>query len=120
MKQDDIQRTINMLRHTIPVSIAQSIVGVQPIDAGSFFAPHIPKVTSKSKYQFSRAKWHTVDIGDGVWRLSREYNEIIKWCTEHFGKHPNKPDAWSRWWVGLGVINFRDEKDFVFYQLKWS
>ena len=82
------------------------------------FLPMHP--VTKPKYQFSRAKWHTVDIGDGIWRLGREYNEIIKWCTEHFGKHPNRPDAWSRWWVGVGSIYFRDEKDFVFYQLKWS
>lgn len=75
---------------------------------------------TKSKYKFSRAKWHTVDIGDGIWRLGREYNEIIEWCTQHFGKHPNRPDAWSRWWVGVGSIYFREEKDFVFYQLKWS
>jgi hypothetical protein len=73
-----------------------------------------------SKYKFSRAKWHTVEIGDGMWRLGLEYNEIIEWCTEQFGKHPNKPDAWSRWWVGVGEIHFRDEKDFVFYKLKWS
>jgi hypothetical protein len=82
------------------------------------FLPMHP--VTKPKYQFSRAKWHTVDIGGGGWRLGREYNEIIEWCTEHFGKHPNKPDAWSRWWVGVGSIYFRDEKDFVFYKLKWS
>lgn len=120
MKQYDIQKTIDMLRHTIPATVAQSIVGVQPIDTGSFFAPYIPKAMSNPKYQFSRAKWYTVDIGDGMWRLGREYNEIIEWCTEHFGKHPKKPDAWCRWWVGVGSIYFRDEKDFVFYQLKWS
>lgn len=74
----------------------------------------------QEKYRFSRAKWHTVNIGDGIWRLGREYNEIIAWCTEQFGKHPNRPDAWSRWWVGIGEINFRDEKDFVLYQLRWA
>jgi hypothetical protein len=82
------------------------------------FLPMHP--VTKPKYQFSRAKWHTVDIGNGIWRLGREYNEIIEWCTEQFGKHPDKPDAWSRWWVGVGEIHFRDEKDFVFYKLKWS
>lgn len=82
------------------------------------FLPMQP--VTKPKYQFSRAKWHTVDIGAGMWRLGREYNEIIKWCTEHFGKHPNKPDAWSRWWVGVGSIYFRDEKDFVFYKLRFA
>lgn len=82
------------------------------------FLPMHP--VTNPKYQFSRAKWHTVDIGGGGWRLGREYNEIIEWCTEHFGKHPNKPDAWSRWWVGVGAIYFRDERDLVLYKLKWS
>lgn len=72
-----------------------------------------------SKYKFSRAKWHTAEIGDGYWRLGREYNEIIAWCNETFGAHPKKPDAWSRWWVGIGQIYFRDERDLVLYKLKW-
>ena len=75
---------------------------------------------AKSKYKFSRAKWHTVDIGMGGWRLSREYNEIIEWCTEQFGEHPREHDAWSRWWVGVGTMYFRDEKDYVLFQLKWA
>ena len=81
------------------------------------FLPMHP--VTKPKYQFSRAKWYSAEIGVGGWRLGREYNEIIEWCTEQFGKHPDKPDAWSRWWVGIGEIHFRDEKDFVFYKLKW-
>ena len=75
----------------------------------------------KSKYQFSRAKWHAAQLnGDGVWRLGQEYNEIIAWCNETFGAHPKRPDAWSRWWVGIGEIYFRDEQDLVLYKLKWS
>jgi hypothetical protein len=74
----------------------------------------------KPKYQFSRAKWHTVDIGGGGWRLSREYNEIIDWCNDTFGPHPKRSDAWSRWWVGIGQIYFRDEQDLVLYKLKWA
>ena len=74
----------------------------------------------KPKYQFSRAKWHTADIGLGAWRLGREYNDIIAWCNDTFDPHPKKPDAWSRWWVGVGQIYFRDEQDLVLYKLKWS
>jgi hypothetical protein len=74
----------------------------------------------KSKYKFSRAKWHTVDIGMGSWKLGREYNDIIAWCNDTFDPHPKKPDAWSRWWVGVGQIYFRDEQDLVLYKLKWS
>lgn len=75
----------------------------------------------ESKYKFSRAKWYTAELnGNATWRFSDEYNQIIAWCTENFGAHPSKPDAWSRWHVGLGYINFRDEKDYLLYQLKWA
>lgn len=75
----------------------------------------------ESKYKFSRAKWYTAEMpGYATWRFSDEYNQIIAWCTEHFGAHPNKHDAWSRWYVGLGYINFRDEKDYMLYQLRWT
>ena len=73
------------------------------------------------KYKFSRAKWYTVQLnGNATWRLSDEYNQIIDWCTEHFGEHPKKPDAWTRWYVGLGYINFRDAKDYEWFMLRWS
>ena len=75
----------------------------------------------KPKYQFSRAKWHAAQLnGDGMWRLGQEYNEIIAWCNDTFGPHPKRSDAWSRWWVGIGQIYFRDEQDLVLYKLKWS
>lgn len=74
------------------------------------------------KYKFSRAKWHRAEmnITSPLWHLSNDYNKVIEWCTEQFGEHPKMPDAWSRWWVGIGYINFRDERDLVLYQLKWA
>ena len=77
----------------------------------------------KSKYQFSRAKWYTANLDDDsdvYWRLGSEYNNIIAWCNETFGPHPRNCDAWSRWWVGIGLIYFRDEQDLVMFKLKWS
>jgi len=75
----------------------------------------------ESKYKFSRAKWYTVKLNsDSVWRLSDEYNQAIAWCTEQFGAHPVKQDAWSRWYVGLGYINFRDAIDYEWYMLRWG
>lgn len=70
---------------------------------------------TKPKYQFSRARWYVA-----------EYNwidqvEVVKWCTEQFGPHPEQPDAWSRWnhkWQDR--IQFRDERDYVLFQLRWS
>lgn len=74
-----------------------------------------------SKYKFTRTNWYTVELlGHSTWRLSDEYNAIIAWCTEQFGPHPMHKDAWSRWWVGLGYICFRDEADYILYQLKWA
>lgn len=73
------------------------------------------------KYKFSRAKWHTAEMpGYATWRFSDEYNNIIAWCNDTFGPHPKKPDAWTRWYVGLGEIHFRDEQDLVMYKLRWS
>lgn len=93
-------------------------------DLGFFEDQFLTKVMQnhkRSTYQFSRAKWYTAPLnGNATWRFSDEYNEIIKWCNETFGPHPTKHDAWSRWYVGLGYINFRDEQDLVMYTLKWA
>ena len=79
------------------------------------------KPEPEPKYKFSRAKWYTVQLnGHATWRFSDEYNQIIDWCTQHFGPHPSKPDAWSRWYVGLGYIKIRDAKDYEWYILRWS
>lgn len=76
---------------------------------------------TKPKYQFSRAKWYTAQLpGYATWRYSDEYNSIIAWCNETFGPHPKKQDAWSRWYVGLGFINFRDQKDYQWFVLRWG
>ena len=88
---------------------------------GAYYAPYIPKMLNKPKYQFSRAKWYTASLnGNATWRFSDEYNDIIAWCTEMFGAHPAKHDAWSRWHVGLGCVNFRDEKDYQWFVLRWG
>ncbi len=115
MKQDDIQRTINMLRHTIPATVAQSIVGVQPMGAGSFFAPYTPKFVPKSKYQFSREKWYVAEFD------ITDYTNVVHWCREQFGPHPRNPDAWSRWVHKYeNKIHFRDEKDYHWFILRWG
>lgn len=81
----------------------------------------LPMSPAEKKYRFSRAKWYTAQLNrDALWLLSKEYNTMIEWCTEQFGAHPAKPDAWSRWWFGIGEINFRDEKDLMMYQLRWA
>ena len=67
------------------------------------------------KYKFSRAKWYQAEFND------KNYFEVNAWCEQHFGKHPTKPDAWSRWWHKFhNSILFRDEKDYVLFTLRWS
>lgn len=96
------------------------MLGTDSFDYGVFYAPYVPKM-NKPKYQFSRAEWYTTNLdANPLWRLSEEYITIIEWCTEKFGPHPTKPDAWTRWWVGLGVINFRDEQDYILFSLRWG
>jgi len=67
------------------------------------------------KYKFSRAKWYEADY-DWI-----HYDEVRKWCTEQFGPHPTQQDAWSRWDHRYeGKIYFRDEKDYIWFQLRWA
>jgi hypothetical protein len=70
------------------------------------------------KYKFSRAKWYEADRPGHA--FSNEYHEILNWCVENFGPHPKRPDAWSRWSMGVSTVKFRDEADYILYQLRWS
>lgn len=70
---------------------------------------------SLSKYKFSRAKWYVAEFDD------KNYFEVEKWCEEQFGPHPKNPDAWCRWFHRYSEkIHFRDEKDYVFFMLRWG
>lgn len=97
-----------------------------PASVYDTFSKGYPKTSASlkklmPKYKFSRAKWYTAPLnGNGTWRFSDEYNEIIAWCAEQFGPHPKRHDAWSRWYVGLGFINFRDERDYQWFVLRWG
>ena len=113
------------MKGTITV-LGQQIV-LDNLCKGVVSIPDYPKTTAAFKrlpmikYQFSRAKWYTVQLnGMATWKQSDEYNQIIEWCTKHFGPHPASYDAWSRWYVGLGYINFRDAKDYEWYVLRWG
>lgn len=67
------------------------------------------------KYKFSRANWYQAEFND------KDYFEVDAWCEQHFGPHPARPDAWSRWWHKFhNSILFRDEKDYVLFMLRWS
>lgn len=67
------------------------------------------------KYKFSRAKWYVAEYN---WV---HQDEVHEWCYHQFGPHPQNPDAWSRWYNNYGEkIHFRDEKDYMFFLLRWS
>lgn len=48
---------------------------------------------------------------------------IKEWCTEQFGP-PSMSDFTEtdkrRWSPRIGFVKFRDEKDYMFYVLRWS
>jgi hypothetical protein len=111
----DPKLLIPILRTALPKLMAQSIVGVQPMSIGAVYAPYIPKMKPESKYKFSRAKWYEAD------HRYEDYEEVIAWCTEHFGPRPRYPDAWTRWCdIHIDRIRFRDEKDYVLFCLRWG
>lgn len=117
--------TLPVIKNARPVLLApliknsnlcKEILGVQPMSsaAGKLFTMKYA-VISESKYKFSRANWYVADVD------AKYYWEIDEWCEEHFGPHPNQPDAWSRWVHKYeDKIHFRDEKDYVWFMLRWS
>ena len=110
---------VSLIRKLHPTLVAQSIVGVQPMSGTSgrsvFFAPYIPKSMYKSKYNFSRARWYVAEFD------TRNYEEVVEWCTEHFGPRPKQSDAWTRWvHTYEDKIHFRDKKDYTWFVLRWT
>lgn len=74
----------------------------------------------KSKYQFSRTKWYQAKRPGGWNVFGPEYDEVLQWCEQTFGPHPKNRDAWSRWYMGMGTVVFRDEKDYNWFILRWG
>lgn len=67
------------------------------------------------KHKFSRANWYVAEF-DWV-----HQHEVLAWCSQQFGPHPARPDAWSRWYNKYSEkIHFRDEKDYTWFLLKWG
>ena len=105
-----------IIRQVYPQLLAQSIVGVQPMtdSVGEIFTMKA-SFNPQSKYKFSRAKWYEAD------HRYDDYEEVIAWCTEHFGPRPRYPDAWTRWCdIHIDRIRFRDEKDYQWFILRWG
>jgi hypothetical protein len=113
-----------MIRHVWPNTIAQQIIGCQPMTGpvGEIFtisAGYRPK----SKYKFSRAKWYEADRAidhSSPWLFMRYNREQFSWCVAQFGPAPDYPDAWSRWYMINDRFRFRDERDYILFTLRWS
>jgi len=76
------------------------------------------------KYQFHRAKWFEYEMWE-PFPATRPVNQdrvqaMLEWCKEQFGPANPLTDAWARWSVSYSIIRFRDEKDYIFFMLKWS
>jgi hypothetical protein len=69
----------------------------------------------RQEYKFTRANWYVAEFND------KYYHEVEAWCAEQFGPHPLRPDAWSRWYKEYATkVSFRDEKDYIWFLLRWS
>ena len=73
-------------------------------------------IQPKSKYKFSRNNWHWTEINS----MADDYYERLSWCEEMFGAQPKNPDAWTRWYSSWSTLKFRDEADYMLYQLRWA
>jgi hypothetical protein len=79
---------------------------------------------TKPKYQFHRAKWYEYEMWE-PFPAGRPVNQdrvkaMLEWCKEQFGPANPITDAWARWSVSYSIIRFRDEKDYIFFMLKWA
>ena len=93
MKQDDIIRMIDDIKKGFMIKEIASY---------------------ESKYKFSR-NWYRAEFAH------KDYHAVDAWCSQQFGPHPARPDAWSRWWHKFEYsILFRDEKDYILFMLRWS
>ena len=105
-----------MIRKQLPILMAQSIIGVQPMTGpveGLFIMKYTH--TPQSKYKFTRANWYVAEFD------IKDYTDVVHWCREQFGPHPRNPDAWSRWEHRYeNKIHFRDKEDYIMFVLRWG
>ena len=110
------QILIPMIRQVYPTMLANQIAGLQPMTddyVGTIFTMRFNYAT-QPKYKFSRAKWYEA-------KLYKNVDDALDWCEQQFGKAPNYPDAWSRWYFNVNrTFRFCDVKDYEWFMLRWS
>ena len=79
---------------------------------------------TKSKYQIRHVKWYEYEMWE-PFPETRPVNHdriqaILEWCTEQFGPCNAVTDVLARWSQSYSILRFRDEKDYIFFMLKWA
>ena len=79
---------------------------------------------TKSKYQIRHVKWYEYEMWEQFPR-TRPVNQdgikaMLAWCTEQFGPCNAVTDVLARWSQSYSILRFRDEKDYIFFMLKWA
>ena len=79
---------------------------------------------TKSKYQIRHVKWYEYAMWE-PFPSTRPVNHdrvnaILDWCKEQFGPANAITDVLARWSLSYSILRFRDEKDYIFFMLKWA
>jgi hypothetical protein len=79
---------------------------------------------TKPKYQLRRVKWYEYEMWE-PFPAGRPVNQdriqaMLAWCIEQFEPANPITDAWARWSQSYSTLRFRDEKDYIFFMLKWA
>lgn len=125
MDKDQMKVSIPMIRQVLPISVAASIMGIQPMEST------IPMVTGESYVDEASSyatdantvEWYwvrmPVSIG-AIYQMSKQIDqsqEIIEWCRDTFG-HPT-PDT-GVWTMLDSKFCFKYAEDRTAFVLKWS
>jgi hypothetical protein len=70
----------------------------------------------KLEFEFNDNDWYLAEFDSFLY-----YDEVMYWCYIQFGEHDEIPSIKNRWWCEPeNQIRFRDEKDYIWFKLKWS
>jgi hypothetical protein len=120
MNREELIREIDRLSRKIVLNhaygpISHLMPGVQPMNIPGYPKTTIALKKLMPKYKFSRAKWYQAEF------KPEDYHAVDAWCSQQFGPHPSRPDAWSRWWHKFEYsILFRDREDYIMFKLRWG
>lgn len=72
-------------------------------------------IARKSKHEYR------VEIPTKKSYTNDDLYEIIHWCTQTFGEGGrNQKCRWRYGWIKTDIFYFRNEKDAMYFVLRWS